>query len=339
MISRRTFLTAAAGAGGLLAIGNSAKAVDLLASQDETRSARVVLVKTDNRAEGIRKALKLYNADGLSGKRVVIKPNYNSDHEYPGSTHNTTLATLVEELAEAGVWTITVADRSGMSRGNTKAVMEKKGVVKLGKEMGFKTVALNELAEHEHTHHTLDHWHWRRGFYMPTLFHQADAIVQTCCLKTHQYGGHFSISLKNSIGMVAKQVGKPWYDYMRELHRSRHQRSMIAEVNQVYAPHLVVLDAMEAFVEGGPHKGKKVSPGIIVVGADRIAIDAVGVAILRMYRTTDRVRSGPVFGQDQIVRAVELSLGITHPAQIKLITDDIDSDGYAAKVRHELALG
>ncbi|MBT5874605.1 MAG: DUF362 domain-containing protein, partial [Candidatus Latescibacteria bacterium] len=129
------------------------------------------------------------------------------------------------------------------------------------------------------------------------------------------------------------------YDYMRELHRSRYQRYMIAEVNQVYVPHLVVLDAMEAFVEGGPHKGKKVRPGVIVVGADRIAIDAVGVAILRMYRTTDRVRSGPIFGQAQIRRAVELSLGIAHPDQIRLITDDVDSDGYAAKVRHELALG
>jgi len=339
MITRRNFLSAAATASGAIAVGGSKAAAQLLGSSTEEAFARVVLVKTTNRAQGIRKALKLFDDQSLSGRNVVIKPNFNSDHGYPGSTHNTTLAILVEELGSRDAWTITVADRSGMSNGNTQKVMEKKGVVKLARDMGFKTVALNELPESAYTHHTLKHWHWRKGFYVPTLFHKTDAIVQTCCLKTHQYGGHFSISLKNSVGMVAKRIGKARYNYMNELHRSRYQRHMIAEINQVYTPRIVVLDAMEAFVEGGPHRGKRVRPAVIAVGADRVAIDAVGVAILRMYQTTDRVRSGPIFAQDQIARAVELGLGIEKADQIRLLTDDVESDGFAAKVRHELALG
>ena len=52
----------------------------------------------------------------------------------------------------------------------------------------------------------------------------AGGVVQTCCLKTHRYGGHFTLSLKNSVGLVAKRVPGDAYDFMRELHNSPHQR-------------------------------------------------------------------------------------------------------------------
>ena len=29
----------------------------------------------------------------------------------------------------------------------------------------------------------------------------ADALVMACCLKTHRYGGHFTLSLKNGVGL------------------------------------------------------------------------------------------------------------------------------------------
>jgi len=36
-------------------------------------------------------------------------------------------------------------------------------------------------------------------------FLEAEKVVQTCCLKTHRFGGHFTLSLKNSVGLVAKK--------------------------------------------------------------------------------------------------------------------------------------
>ena len=80
----------------------------------------------------------------------------------------------------------------------------------------------------------------------------AGGVVQTCCLKTHRYGGHFTLSLKNSVGLAAKTVPGNGHDFMRELHTSPHQRRMIAEINAGYRPDLVVLDGVEAFVTGGP---------------------------------------------------------------------------------------
>ena len=59
-----------------------------------------------------------------------------------------------------------------------------------------------------------------------------------------------------------------------------------------------------------------------------IAVDAVGVALLRHFGTTPEVSRGSIFAQEQIARAVELGLGITEPAQIALVTGDPESVAY-----------
>jgi uncharacterized protein (DUF362 family) len=66
---------------------------------------------------------------------------------------------------------------------------------------------------------------------------------------------------------------------------------MIAEINQLYEPDLIILDRMEAFVNEGPEAGKTVEPGVIIAGTDRVAVDAVGIAILRSMGTTSVVVS------------------------------------------------
>jgi uncharacterized protein (DUF362 family) len=123
------------------------------------------------------------------------------------------------------------------------------------------------------------------------------------------------------------------------LHSSPHQRQMIAEINTAYSPDLVVLDGVEAFVEGGPHIGRRVNSNVIIAGTDRIAIDAVGVTILRLLGTTPEVSRGAVFEQDQIARAVELGLGVQSPDQIEIVTGDKDSEEYAERVQEILTVG
>jgi len=161
----------------------------------------------------------------------------------------------------------------------------------------------------------------------------SDAVVSLCCLKTHRYGGHFSIALKNSVGMVASKIPGTTHDYMLgELHVSGDQRLMIAEINMAYTPQLIVVDAMEAFANQGPEKGRVVQPGVILAGTDRIAIDAVGVAILRHFGTTAQVSQGPIFQQEQIKRAVALGLGVEHAESIDLLTEDSQSQQFADQI-------
>jgi uncharacterized protein (DUF362 family) len=63
-----------------------------------------------------------------------------------------------------------------------------------------------------------------------------------------------------------------------------------------------------------------------------VAVDAVGVAILRLLGTTPAVSEGPIFAQEQLARAVEMGLGAGSGEEIELVTGDDDSDAYAVEV-------
>ena len=66
---------------------------------------------------------------------------------------------------------------------------------------------------------------------------------------------------------------------------------------------------------------------------DRIALDAVGVAALKMHGTTRKIESRPIFEQDQIRRAVELGLGASSPDEIDIIPADEQSNDVARELR------
>jgi uncharacterized protein (DUF362 family) len=192
------------------------------------------------------------------------------------------------------------------------------GVFALSRELGFSTVVLDDVSKEDWLKVEKAKTHWLRGFYMAKVFHDADKVVQTCCLKTHRFGGHFTFSLKNSVGLVAKKVPGGTYDYMWELHGSPFQRQMIAEINNNYNLDFVLMDGIKAFVTGGPEKGTLVEPNLLLASKDRIAIDAVGVAVLKMYGAKGKVGEAIVFEQDQLRRAAELGFGAKSANEIKL---------------------
>ncbi len=330
-MNRRKFLELSAAAGSALALAHGAP----IPSGAQSRT-RVVVVKAEDHRDGVTRALRLLGADGVSRRHVVVKPNFNSADPFPGSTHPDTLGALVEWLGGAGAGRVTVADRSGM--GVTREVMEAKGVPAQGKKLGFPTVVLDELPARDWIAHPLRGSHWSRGVLFPRVLAEADAVVSTCALKTHRFGGHFTLSLKNSVGAVAK-YGADGYNYMSELHGSGAQRKMIAEINTLYRPSLILLDGLEAFVDGGPEAGTKVRPGVMIAGTDRVAVDAVGVAILRLYGTTRAVSMGKIFAQEQIARAVELGVGIAGPEQIELVSDDVAGQVFLSRLGPILSAG
>lgn len=297
--------------------------------------AMVALVATADRAAGVQRAIELLDINPARGRSVLLKPNFNSADPAPGSTHPDVLRALLASLHDMGARSIALADRSGM--GDTRRVMGQLGVPELAQTFGSEMIVLDELPDDAWTLIDRDGFHWRRGFPIPKLLLDAQCVVQTCNLKTHRYGGHFTLSLKNSVGLVAKQHGG--YNYMTELHGTDHQRRMIAEINTAYQPDLVVLDGVEAFVTGGPASGSKAATQVVLAGTDRVAIDAVGVAILRLFGTTPEVSRGRIFEQEQITRAVELGLGAPSPDKIRFVTGDAGSATYAARIMEMLAGG
>jgi uncharacterized protein (DUF362 family) len=283
---------------------------------------RVYIIKTTNRTAGVKKLLSNFNMASCRGKRVALKANFNSADPFPASTHIDTLRVLVQMLNKAGARDVILAERSGM--GKTREILKQTGVFELSDELEIKIVVLDEVDKSGWVKIDRRGTHWLRGFYISKVFKEADKIVQTCCLKTHRFGGHFTMSLKNSVGLVAKRIPGGLYDYMLELHGSPYQRLMVAEINKFYNVDLVVMDAMKAFVNQGPDKGEVVNPNLLLASRDRIAIDAVGIAILRTYGSTRDVMKRRIFELDQIRRAVEIGVGIKYPSDIKMtpLTDE-----------------
>lgn len=294
------------------------------------KKAKIALIKTGDRVEGVREALRILNFAPVKNKRVFIKPNFNTADPTPGSTHNDTLSQLIREIRDRGASEITVGERSGPPP--TKKVLEDLGIVELAQKLNFKIINFEELPENDWVHFNPTGNHWKEGFYLARPAIEAEYLISTYCLKTHQYGGVFTLSLKLSVGLTPKKL-------MRELHRSPDMRKMIAELNQPFTPQLLVMDGIDAFVDGGPMKGTVKKGNVILAGCDRVAMDAVGVAILKELGSNDDIMGRKIFEQEQIKRAVELGLGISKPEHIQFITSDKAGLEYARKLKAILARG
>jgi uncharacterized protein (DUF362 family) len=293
--------------------------------------SKVFIVSTDDRKKGVAEIIKLMKIPSPKGKGVVIKPNFNTADPTPGSTHNDTLRQLMTELLEQDARALTIAERSGPP--STKKVMEDKGVFDLASEMKAAVVNFEELADADWVKVAPKDSHWTSELFVPRVVAEAPYLVSTCCLKTHGFGGVYSMSVKLAVGMTPKRL-------MREMHGSReHMRRMIAEINAGYTPAVIVMDGVEAFVDGGPSQGKKVAANVLVGGTDRIAVDAVGLAILKELGSNAAIMEKKIFEQEQIQRAVELGLGVSAPDQIELVTGDPVSRSYAAKIQAQLDQG
>jgi len=297
-------------------------------------SGEVFILKTNDRKKGIPALLKHFDLTSYKGLQVALKANFNSADPFPASTHIDTLRAIVKELKTAETKQVTLAERSGM--GNTEQVFEQMGVYTLSKELGFDAVALDNVDKDGWVKFERGETHWLSGFYLAKVFHDADKIVQTCCLKTHRFGGHFTLSMKNSVGMVAKKVPGGMYDYMWELHGSPFQRQMIAEINHHYDLDFVVMDGIKAFISGGPDKGTLAEPNLLLASKDRVAIDAVGAAILKMHGAQGKIGDEKVFEQDQLKRAAQLGVGVKSANEIKINSLDDETRVESEKIEQIL---
>ncbi len=325
-MKRRDFLKSAAGAASVSILGRG-----LLGSAQAAATTKVALVKTEDRLKGVAQAMKLLNFPSPKGKKVLLKPNFNTADPAPGSTHNDTLRQLILEMKSRGASRITIGESSGPPA--TKSVIEQKEIPALIQEHDVDLINFEELPPEGWVHFNPPGNHWQNGFDVAKPVVEAEYLLWTPCLKTHGAGGIFSMSIKLAVGTTHKSI-------RREMHAARttHMRRMIAELHHAYTPHLIVMDGVDAFTDGGPSKGKLVKAGVIIAGTDRVAVDAVGLSVLKQLGSNDAIMSTKIFEQEQIQRAVELGFGVAKPEQIDIVTADSDSRSYA-KTLTEILMG
>jgi len=325
LLDRRHFMKAnLAGIAGF-----TVSACNPVSGEAADEKARVVLVKTQDRRQGVRAVLDAFGGDSPQGKRVLIKPNFNTADPTPGSTHNDTLSQLITELRNRGGENITIGESSGPPA--TRDVLQQKGVLSLAEDMKVSVVNFEDLPEDQWKHFNPTGNHWANGFSIPRIAAESEYFVSTACLKTHGFGGIFTMSLKLAVGLTPKSI-------RREMHsNSTHMRRMIAELNLGYKPDLIVIDGIETFTDGGPMSGTLKRGDVFIGGTDRVAVDAVGVAVLRDLGSNDAIMNRRIFEQEQIARAAELGIGVRSPGQIEIFGPDAASAAYAKKIEDILA--
>ena len=320
-VSRREFLKYSSAAGGALLM--SLHGGMTLANS----KSRVAFLKTEDRKSAVLSSIKALNINPAKNKDVLIKPNFNTADPVPGSTHNDTLVSLVEEVWAMGAKSVSLGERSYPL---TRDVMDKKGIIPLMKKLDVKIINFDDLERKDWLEVKPEDSHWQNGFRVARPILEAECLISTCCLKTHQYGGVFTMSLKLHVGVVP--TSRHGFDYMRELHGSAYQQEMIAEINAPFKPDLIVLDGIEAFVDGGPMNGKRARGNVFLASDDRVAIDAAGLAVLKTLGSNNQIMRPKIFEQKQIARAVEIGLGASSPLEIEVVSVDNQSLEYRNRV-------
>ena len=327
-MNRREFLTYSAATGGAILFGIHGGLV--MANS----KSNVSLANTENRKTGVASSIKSLGINPVKNKNVLIKPNFNTADVTPGSTHNDTLVALVEEVWKLGAKSVSLGERSYPL---TQEVMEQKGILPLLEKLEVQIVNFDDLEGKGWVEFKPKDSHWQNGFRIARPIVEAECLICTCCLKTHQYGGVFTMSLKNSVGVVPTR--RHGYAYMSELHGSAHQRKLIAEINTPFQPDLIVLDGIDAFTDGGPATGTRAKANVFLASTDCVAIDAVGVAILKSLGSNSRIMNPKIFEQEQIARAAEIGLGASSPAEIHLVAADDQSQEYSDRIKRVLDEG
>jgi uncharacterized protein (DUF362 family) len=280
--------------------------------------AKVIIIKAADRKDGIMQALTMFGGLGFAaGRDVIIKPNYNSTYEFPATTHNDTLSIVVEQLKAAMAGKITVGESAGattFSAQPTVAVTEFKGTMDLVSKLGVEFVSFDETSV-EWEEFTFDGMTWANGLKIPKLMRSDRVKILLPCCKTHTLAD-YTFSMKLAAGLPPRSRR----GLVSDMHTDLQEK--VVDINKGFTPDLILMDALKCFIDGGPDSGTEREPGLIVAATDRVALDAVGVAILKNAGSTSAPIRGKIFETRQMKRAVEIKLGISTPDDIELVGND-----------------
>jgi len=220
------------------------------------------------------------------GDTVLIKPNYNTADPSPASTAPDFLRAVVELVFEAGANKVIVGESSTLTVKNhaqtTKKTLEDSKVFEL--EKLEKAPEIMIFDEHKWIKKDISNGKYLKSVTVPKILYEVDRIILLPVAKTH-FIAEFTGALKIAVGFM--------YPPERiKFHTGRVQEK-IAEMNTVYKPDLVIMDARKCFINGGPSKGEIHSPGFILASESRIAIDIEEIKIIQSFEGNSLIGKNP----------------------------------------------
>lgn len=334
--TRRDVLRGSIAAGAALATG-----VGCGASDDEGKTAggpapieriplgQVTLVRAETPEAAVARALELTGALSFiePGQRVVVKPNFTGPVAPPDTTHPEVLAEIVRQCLAKGASEVIVAERA-FAGSNTEYLLgwplyqsATKSLRDYVEEAGGRALALDDepWVEFE-LPGDVD---FDRPIRIPRLLAEADHFINAPALKTHEIAV-FTMTLKNLFGYVHPD------DRQQLVHQHPlsagdpdRVKRMFAQMNLAFSPTLNVLDALVSRTTKGPVGGDQADTNLILAGRDRVAMDAVGLAILKVVGSEPWIMDKPVWQQVQLAEAVRRGIGVRGPDEVTLAGEGV----------------
>lgn len=268
-------------------------------------------------SEMVRKAVSLIGGFGplaLARKSVLVKPNVVGGNRNPTTTNPAVVAAVVRALYDAGAGKVYVGDMSALIRGSTKRNMEQTGILSASRGAGAEAVFFED---HEWVMVKVEGTYLKEVPVSEWIF-KVDKVVNLPVIKTHAYAG-YSICLKNFVG-ATRFSHRPYFV------NPLRWEEVVAELNLAYRPDLNIADGTKVMVEGGPWEGRAEEANLILASGDRVACDAVGLALIKSYGRWERLAEISPWKMGQMRRAVELRLGAGSRQELELVTASLDGD-------------
>jgi uncharacterized protein (DUF362 family) len=211
----------------------------------------------------------------VKGKRVLLKPNL---VEFDPATAINTNPAMVQAAWEAfhslGAAEVRIAEGPGHRR-NTLELAEGAGYFAAfpAFESLFTDLNLDEVSSRRLSNPVSR----LRTIYLPRTALAADLIVSMPKMKTHHWVGA-TLSMKNFFGLIPGAV----YGWPKNILHWAGIDECIADLHATFPKHFAIVDGIVGMDGNGPIQGKPKLAGVIVAGADMVAVDATCCRIMRI---------------------------------------------------------
>jgi uncharacterized protein (DUF362 family) len=273
MLDRRNFLRASA-AGSMAALASGCRQEEpkwdpaLFRRPVRSRTAILAHARYDAAlTDTILRGLELCGV-AVSGRRVLLKPNLvEFDPRGVINTHPAVIAATVEAFRIRGAAAVIVGEGPGHSRDN-EYLLDASGLTYTLRDTGADYVDLNTDAVRAIP--LRSRFTALGSLYLPETLLGTDLLVSMPKLKTHRWVGA-TLSMKNLFGIVPGSV----YGWPKNvLHWSGVPGSIIDINAMLGMPRFNIVDGIIGMEGNGPIHGDARHSGVLVFGADAVAVDA-----------------------------------------------------------------
>ena len=211
----------------------------------------------------------------VRGKRVVLKPNLvEFDQNTVINTHPKLVHAAFEAFRAAGAAEVRIAEGPGHRR-VTLDLADAAGY--------FSTVpkfesAFTDLNLDEVTRVNLTRPHSKlTSLYLPNTVLGCDLLVSMPKMKTHHWVGA-TLGMKNLFGLVPGGI----YGWPKNVLHWAGINETIADLHSLFPRTFAIVDGIVGMEGNGPIQGTPHPAGIVVAGADPVAVDATCCRIMRI---------------------------------------------------------